>query len=170
MNKTEAAEHLQVSTRAVERYTAKGRLTPRYEKDAGGRAVAVYDPEQVEKLRQEMQAATHTPGPRPVTRIPDKADNRDNRDRGAALALTRAGKSPALAELVAAIEAARAQARPAVPIADALMLTLAEAAQLSRLSRNHLRAAITEGKLKARIIGRGWRVKRSDLDAYVRKL
>jgi excisionase family DNA binding protein len=51
-----------------------------------------------------------------------------------------------------------------------LTLSLAEASQLSGLSRNHLRQAIEEKKLKARIIGRGWRVKRDDLDAYVRKL
>jgi excisionase family DNA binding protein len=44
-----------------------------------------------------------------------------------------------------------------------------EAAQLSGLSRGHLREAIEEKKLKARIIGRGWRVKRADLDAYVAK-
>jgi excisionase family DNA binding protein len=57
-----------------------------------------------------------------------------------------------------------------VPVADKIMLTLAEAAALTNLSRNHLRAAIGEKKLKARIIGRGFRVKRSDLDAYVKKL
>jgi excisionase family DNA binding protein len=55
-------------------------------------------------------------------------------------------------------------------LAHKLTLSLAEAAQLSGLSRNHLRAAIEEKKLKARIIGRGWRVKRSDLEAYVVKL
>jgi excisionase family DNA binding protein len=42
--------------------------------------------------------------------------------------------------------------------------------RLSGLSRNHLRQVIEEKKLKARIIGRGWRVKRGDLDAYVKKL
>jgi len=59
---------------------------------------------------------------------------------------------------------------PTLSLADKLTLSLMEAAQLAGLSRNHLREAITEGKLKARIIGRGWRVKRSDLDAYVRRL
>jgi excisionase family DNA binding protein len=57
-----------------------------------------------------------------------------------------------------------------VPVADKLTLSLIEASQLSGLSRNHLRQAIEEKKLKARIIGRGWRVKRDDLDAYVKKL
>jgi len=57
-----------------------------------------------------------------------------------------------------------------VPVADKLTLSLVEAAQLSGLSRNHLRQAIEDKKLRARIIGRGWRVKRDDLDAYVKKL
>jgi len=55
-------------------------------------------------------------------------------------------------------------------IAQKIMLTLPEAALLTSLSRNHLRQAIEEKKLRARIIGRGWRVKRDDLDAYVKKL
>ena len=58
----------------------------------------------------------------------------------------------------------------AAEVAHKIMLTLPEAAVLTSLSRNHLREAISKGKLKARIIGRGWRVKRSDLDAYVKKL
>jgi len=68
----------------------------------------------------------------------------------------------------------RAPAFPPVPsisdIAQKIMLTLPETALLTSLSRNHLRQAIEEKKLRARIIGRGWRVKRDDLDAYVRKL
>lgn len=77
--------------------------------------------------------------------------------------------------LVAALEALR-QSR-AVPdcitvadIAHKLMLTLQEASALSNLSRAHLREAIRRGKLKAKIIGRGWRIKRTDLDTYVRAL
>jgi excisionase family DNA binding protein len=61
------------------------------------------------------------------------------------------------------------QAAP-LSIADKLTLSLVEASQLSGLSRNHLRQAIEDKKLRARIIGRGWRVKREDLDAYVKKL
>jgi excisionase family DNA binding protein len=55
-------------------------------------------------------------------------------------------------------------------LAHKLTLSLQEAARLSGLSRASLRAAIKAGKLKARIIGRGYRVKRSDLDVYVRKI
>jgi len=78
--------------------------------------------------------------------------------------------------LIAALEALRPRQLPAAPaptlsdIAHKLMLTLPEAAALSNLSRNHLRQAIKTGRLKAQKIGRGWRIKRADLDAYVSAL
>ncbi|HEX8651669.1 MAG TPA: ankyrin repeat domain-containing protein [Pyrinomonadaceae bacterium] len=78
--------------------------------------------------------------------------------------------------LLAAIIALRPLQLPAKPapsiadIAHKLMLTLAEAAALSNLSRNHLRQAIKTGTLKAQKIGRGWRIKRTDLDAYISAL
>jgi excisionase family DNA binding protein len=62
------------------------------------------------------------------------------------------------------------EATPGVSVTDKLTLSLAEASQLSGLSRNHLREAIDEKKLKARIIGRGFRMTRAALDAYVAKL
>jgi len=68
--------------------------------------------------------------------------------------------------MMAAFEAMASPVR----LTDKLTLSLTEAALLSGLSRNHLRQAIEDKKLRARIIGRGWRVKREDLDAYVKKL
>ncbi len=55
-------------------------------------------------------------------------------------------------------------------LAHKLTLNLAEAARISGLSTNHLRAAIHNGKLKARIVGRGWKVKPEELRAYVGKV
>jgi excisionase family DNA binding protein len=81
-----------------------------------------------------------------------------------------------LERLAAALEALRPGAQTAAPpvsIRDAahkLTLGLTEAAALSGLSRNHLRQAIKEKNLKSRKIGRGWRIKRADLETYVRKL
>jgi excisionase family DNA binding protein len=60
--------------------------------------------------------------------------------------------------------------KPALSVADKLTLSLIEASQLSGLSRGHLREAIEDKKLKARIIGRGWRMSRASLDAYVKRL
>jgi excisionase family DNA binding protein len=84
--------------------------------------------------------------------------------------------------LVAALEALRSSgvsssgapaARQSISVADIshkLLLTLPEAAALSNLSRGFLLKAIREGKLKAQKIGRGWRIKNSDLEIYVRDL
>jgi len=166
MNKAEAAAYLNVSTRAVERYTAKGKLTPIYEKGRTGLA-PIYDKAQLDELKAEMSVP-------PAAQVrPDKPDGRDKGDtagKSTALAIPRFSKSESLAEFVAAIEQARMQARPFAPLEAKLTLSLSEASALSGLSRNHLRQAIEDKKLKARIIGRGWRVKREDLDAYVKKL
>ena len=76
-----------------------------------------------------------------------------------------------VAEQLAAVAAAQqAPARPDVPTADKLMLTLDEAQALTGLSRAYLRAAITAGELDAKRIGRAWRVKRSTLEAYIETL
>jgi excisionase family DNA binding protein len=82
----------------------------------------------------------------------------------------------ALERLAIALEALRSQqpaAAPRVSIADAahkLTLSLPEAAALSGLPLKHLREAIKGGGLASRKMGRGWRIKRADLEAYVRKL
>ncbi|MGI8654367.1 MAG: ankyrin repeat domain-containing protein [Pyrinomonadaceae bacterium] len=62
---------------------------------------------------------------------------------------------------------------PTVSIADIahkIMLTLPEAAALAGLSRTHLQRAVRKGSLKAKKPGRGWRIKRADLDAYINEL
>jgi excisionase family DNA binding protein len=111
-----------------------------------------------------------------VSRMPSVTDARSHLDTpderllmmAAAMAQEMMRHIPAL--LAPAPNGDAAPASVAVPVADKLTLSLVEAAQLSGLSRGHLREAIEAKKLKARIIGRGWRVKRDDLDLYVRKL
>jgi excisionase family DNA binding protein len=71
---------------------------------------------------------------------------------------------------LAELEKARRVEPTITDLAHKLTLSLVEAAQLAGLSRGHLRTAIEEKNLKARIIGRGWRVKRADLEAYVGRL
>jgi excisionase family DNA binding protein len=60
--------------------------------------------------------------------------------------------------------------QPVVAIADKLLLSMAEAQALTGLSREFLKDAITSGELKAKMIGKGWRIKRSHLDEYIDKL
>ncbi len=57
-----------------------------------------------------------------------------------------------------------------ISLAEKLTLSLADASLLAGLSENWLRKAIKEDKLRAAKRGRGWNIKRVDLEAYVRKL
>jgi excisionase family DNA binding protein len=173
MNKQEAADFLGVSTRAIERYTAKGKLTPEYENIKGGQRIAVYDEKQLAQVKAEMQAP---PPARPVLWSDSGPDKADRGDRGAkSQALARRGTDVSdflklIAQAVKEGQGSNAAPVPTLSLSDKLTLSVSEASHLSGLSRNHLLEAIHAGKLKAKIIGRGWRVKRDDLDAYVKKL
>jgi excisionase family DNA binding protein len=57
-----------------------------------------------------------------------------------------------------------------VSIADKPLLKLNEAAALTGLSRDTLRTAIDTKKLKGKMIGKAFRIKRDDLDEYIKKL
>jgi excisionase family DNA binding protein len=61
---------------------------------------------------------------------------------------------------------------PAINLSDKLLLSIPEASMLSGIPADKLRAAVKSRKLKAvQSVGRGLgKIKRSDLDAYVRKL
>ena len=59
---------------------------------------------------------------------------------------------------------------PFVPIEEKLLLTLPEVQALTGLSRETLREAIKQNELSAKIIGKAWRIKRSDLEDYIEGL
>jgi excisionase family DNA binding protein len=64
-------------------------------------------------------------------------------------------------------------AKPDAPITDLaakMMLSREDAARLSGLPRSMICAAIESRKLKAIKTGAGWRIKRAELESYVRKL
>ncbi len=68
-------------------------------------------------------------------------------------------------------QAKRAKEKPAPSeVSHKLLLTLDECSILTGLSRATLRAAIENGALNARVIGRGFKVTRVNLEAFVRTL
>ncbi len=164
--KIEAAEFLQMSVRTLLRHTAAGRIAASQRRGTRG-AETVYDDDELERFKKELEGVTYPV--RPVV-THDTAPPESN------VGLAVANQSGLVGErLLMALESIAARdSLPtfavAVPVADRLILTLADAAALTTLSRSHLLQAIKAGKLKAKIIGRGWRVKRADLDIYVRKL
>lgn len=162
MNKEEAAKFLKMSVRSLQRLTADGLFKPTM---TGKKGAAVYDRAELEQWQSltedERKAAREQARGQslsPVTVTPEQTDMTENP------VTTVRGDNPA--RMLAAFEAMAAPVR----VAEKVMLSLVEAAQLANLSRAHLRQAIEDGKLKARIIGRGWRVKRADLDLYVKNL
>jgi excisionase family DNA binding protein len=175
--KAEAAEFLGVGIRAVERYSEQGRLTVRYEKGKT-RPVAVYDDKELQTLKEELKANIDPPM-RPQVMKPANPEQDASGVSGAAatqqqsLALTstiptatRAVKE--LADLFKLFENAR---QPTIiDLASKPLLKLDEASVLTGLSRQILRDAIKTKKLKAKIVGRAWRIKREDIDQFIKRI
>ena len=161
MNKKETAAELGITPRTLERHMSAGRIAYEMRRGKTGEE-ASFDPASVERFRADHLS--------PV--IPGKVE-----EPSQALATTSPGVLARQAPTsqnghqFAAMIAAAINSAPSVSdIAHKIMLTLPDAAALSSLSKDHLSGAIHTGKLKAKKIGRGWKIKRDDLDLYVRKL
>ncbi|MDQ3256972.1 MAG: helix-turn-helix domain-containing protein [Acidobacteriota bacterium] len=171
MNKDDAATFLGMSVRSLQRLTSEGLFKPAL---TGAKGAAVYDATELKQWRDMSEderhrarddaRQQHSGSLSPMTVMTGKADVTGN----GVMTVTR--DTPDSRREFAQMIAAAVAAKPALSVADKLTLSLIEASQLSGLSRNHLRQAIEEKKLKARIIGRGWRVKREELERYVKKL
>ncbi len=146
MNKRETSELLGVSTRLVEKYASEGRLGEvTYVRGKTGKQ-ADYDCEAVEKLKQVLESpdtaiATKTPDARLI-----------------------------VASLVEAMTSREESRSASVRVSEKLLLAVSDCRLLTGLSEQSLREAIHAGKLKAKIIGRGYKIKRQDLDEFVEQL
>jgi excisionase family DNA binding protein len=173
MNKEAAAKFLGMSVRSLQRLTSEGLFKPTFN---GAKGAAVYDRAELEQWRDMTEAertqarteAREQAKPQALSPMTDVTGGAGVTGNGV-MTVTHDTKR-AQREFAAMIAAAINSAPSVSDLAHKLTLSLVEAAQLSGLSRGHLRAAITGKKLKARIIGRGWKVKRSDLESYVGKL
>jgi excisionase family DNA binding protein len=176
-NKQDAAAYIGVSVRTLLRLVDQGKLAHLPKRRPAEETL--FDADELNRYKREVEASAAGIVSAVVTS--DAPGTRDTPEESRAIA--RRNGSVSLSPVTLDTDDARdtpemrsrmlaafeAMASP-VRITDKLTLSLTEAALLSGLSRGHLRGAIGEGKLKAKIIGRGWRVKRDDLDAYVKKL
>jgi excisionase family DNA binding protein len=159
MNKAEACSFLGVSERSLARYAAQGKISVSYEKGKRGN-VAVYSDDDLQRLKDELS--------QPVSMRPAVERSLATTDSHAIAPVSMISTLPDLLTLIA--ERLKPSERPQVAIENKLTLSLAEAAALSGLSQNFLSDAIHDGKLKAAKRGRGWNVKRNDLDSFIKKL
>jgi excisionase family DNA binding protein len=165
MNKEQAANYIGASVRTLQRLTGAGKIAVTYERGHKG--------DEARYSQSDLDAYLQSQKPVALMRPDTAATNgaTDGATDGATQAMslvTTGGAASGMAG--AALIEAFAQMSAPVRVSEKFTLSLVEAAQLSGLSRGHLRFAIAEKKLKARIIGRGWRVKREDLEAYIKKL
>lgn len=162
MNKKEAAELLGVSTRLVEKYASEGRLGEvTYVRGKTGKQ-AEYDREAVEKLK----AALESPDTSLATTTPDA------RLFVAQLVEAIATREQAHIEAIRGLLSGNTEEprSASVRVSEKILLNLSDCRQLTGLSDGTLKDAIKSKKLKAKIIGRGWKVKRHDLDDFIKKL
>jgi excisionase family DNA binding protein len=174
LNKKDAAEFLGVSVRTFERLQGKGKV--KVAKQVPGRTGPenVYARVDLLKLRSDQAVDAATTGPlvpELVTEDGSHATSHDTRlvRRDDVTALAPLDMADLNQRLVEALEALKTGVSREAP-SGKLLLTLPEVTELTGLSRGFLVGAIRVGKLKARIMGKAWRVKRDDLDAYVKKI
>lgn len=128
------------SEKSIEREAARGKLEQGWRRIPGRRPIAVFRPEDVEKLRGQTVRAVPAPEEEPPTK---------------SLALVPRGA----ADILRAIQAAT----PRLPIDRKLFLNLQEASEFTGLSMALLRRKIVSGELPA-IKDGGWKVRRDALE------
>ena len=173
LSKEEAAKFLGVSVRSVENYVKQGKIGVKYVKGSRGRK-ARYEQSELEELRNTLTQETHKP-----TLVPETSQSPENlAPQNYQLAETLEKFiipiASAFTEMTRAVERIEQkqpdQASISVPIESKILLTLKEARALTSMSENSLREAIKAEELPAKRLGRGWKIKRTDLDRYVENL
>jgi len=170
MNKQEAANYLGVSVRALERYVQQGKISVKYEKGKT-RSTANFDPTELEVFKAELEQPTIKPAfePRQITTEQQPQTGKLTHNAGEIARFDEIGVIDKLSGIIESL-LGKGDSQPLVPIADKLLLTITEVQALTGLSREVLKDAIASGDLKAKQIGKSWRVKRSDLQEYIDKL
>ncbi len=152
MNKEEAAKELEISVRSLQRIVQSGKISVSYKRGESGKQEAIFDADELRsyKKRRDVESVKLATVPSSDT------------------ALARNDATQFFEMLKDAVAPKRKSGL--VEIADKPLLKLDEAAALTGLSRQILRKAIDSEELKARIIGRAYRIKRTDLDDFVKNL
>jgi excisionase family DNA binding protein len=184
IKKKDAAAYLGISTRQLENYARQGRLSVRKEKGKTG-DIAIYDDEELRQLKDERERE-HGVIRAAVVREGTSANDGTN-GTGAtseSRAIVRASTSEVsqlaphefIDQLAAAILARQAEQKkqkhePTITeLAAKPLLTRAEAQRYTGMSRELLHGAVASGKVKEIKLGRAYRMKKAELDSYIKKL
>ncbi len=168
MNKEEAAAYLGISTRTLERYSKDGKVQVKYE-GAKTRPIAIYDKEDLDQLKTELQTPVIKPTIANSATIPTATDI-DLVGLSGFVGIVARLVNPIERLIDAFDRRMKLESKPQVPVADKLLLTMPEAQALTGLSRDILKEAISAGELPTKIMGKAYRFKRTDIEAYIDRL
>jgi len=158
MNKKQVAKYLGVSTKAIERYTQAGKLTPKYERKPSGGQIAIFDDAQVKALKLVMEK------PKEQSIQVERRRNKTGQDSNNLVLMSQ------LAELTKSLLVTVQAGQEKVALADKLLLTLTEAAALAGLSEATLAGSIKTGDLSGRTLDGKTMIRRVDLESLINKL
>ncbi len=173
MNIKEAADYLGSSVKTLERKIAAGDVSVAYVPGATGKQ-RTFDRAELDRFKEaeaaKVAATTYVTRPRvaPVAsdgREPPQALQRGGSEQGIAMFVSMLTDALRDAQ---AHEQGKHDAPPPVELKDKLMLTEREAAAYAGLSLADIERA--RASVKAIETGAGWRVKRTALEAYVKRL
>jgi excisionase family DNA binding protein len=153
MNKTQAAKKLKISIRSLQRLVQNKQISVTYKRGKSGKQEAIFDTDELEKYKVIRDKES-----KKIATVPT----------GDKMTLARNDANQFLQVLRQAITPETKAV--GVPIADKPLLKLDEASALTGLARDTLRRAIGSKELSGKLIGRAFRIKRADLDKYIKNL
>jgi excisionase family DNA binding protein len=177
LTEQQACKLLEVTPATLNMYVATNRLSVTRKRTIRG-VVVSYARAEVEALKKELQEddehfRTHYERARASydTFEPELVENENGSAKHNGRYSFVPASAPVLDRLILLLEALTPNGHPRVAIERKLLLTLPEAAAYSGLSEVRLNQAVRTGKLKARRdLGKGYRIKRSDIEAFVKSI
>jgi len=167
MNKAEAAEFLGIGVRSLERYMSQGRIAYTRQRGKTGEVV-VFNKLELEHFKEELHEPTHEGA---VEQVRQGSSSNSSQLVTSSQIMAEVGESLLnISDGIDALLETIKELAVKIPVETKPLLTLAEARQLSGLSRQYLLQAIKENRLKGQKIGKAWRVKRRDLERFVASL
>lgn len=167
MNKQEAAEFLGIGVRSLERYMSQNRIAYIRQRGKTGEVV-VFEKLELERFKAELHEPTHQGA---IEQVRQGSSSNSSQMVTSSQIMAEVGESLLnISDGIDALLEAVKELAYRTPVETKPLLTLAEARQLSGLSRQYLIQAIKQNQLKGQMIGKAWRVKRKDLDRFVSKL
>lgn len=165
LTKQQAADAIRVATKTVERFVQEGKIQQaRWQPQGRGPKLAVYHPDDVARIATERRPGL-SPFVLPVgTELP--ANGNGHGDVQALAPRVEPSNEVLLPgnDLLRVLVTAAARVMSETSQTPALFVTLQEASIVTGLTQAYLRRKCEDGTLKA-IRDRGWRIRRTDLEA-----